>query len=253
MDAQSRTIQLPGRVKVTDIRDQNIQKILVGLRDPGDGDGQSLRRHQSARRARDRRVVNNWTDGGNRGLGLPQCFSNVGDGEDWTDAGDGIARSQNHGAGGHDGVYYAGRRFGVRGSGEANRFNWVLIPALHEIFLEAEIADRRVHPGLDARVTHRQDPRLYGELVADRRSGFGQRLSLRQEFGSQQVDGEVTVADVEPNGLGKLTHGLQAKECVTLYSPAALLAEQAGHRVGDRVQVGRDIQSPPFQIVSGVH
>ena len=67
------------------------------------------------------------------------------------------------------------------------------------------------------------------------------------------MNGEIAVAHMKPDRLGQLSHGLQAKKCVTLYAPAAFLAEQSGHRVGDRIQVGRDVQSPPFQIVSRVH
>ena len=67
------------------------------------------------------------------------------------------------------------------------------------------------------------------------------------------MDGEITVADMEPDGLSQLAHGLQTVKGVALDAPAALFAEQAGKDVGDGIQVGRDIQSPPFEIVPGIH
>src|SRR5579872_6676236 len=67
------------------------------------------------------------------------------------------------------------------------------------------------------------------------------------------MDREVAVAHIEPDRLGEFAHGLEAKECVTLYAPSALLAEQASHGVGDRIQVRRNVQTPPLQVVSGIH
>ena len=47
-------------------------------------------------------------------------------------------------------------------------FDRILIPALHEIFLEAQLADiGRVDAGFDARVAHGQNARLHAELFAD--------------------------------------------------------------------------------------
>src|SRR5690349_15201605 len=58
---------------------------------------------------------------------------------------------------------------------------------------------------------------------------------------------------MEPCRLAELPHGLQAKEGVALYSPSSLAAQHAGEHVGDRIDVGRDVESPPHQIVAGIH
>ena len=67
------------------------------------------------------------------------------------------------------------------------------------------------------------------------------------------MDGKITITDVEPDRLSQLAHGLQAVEGVALHAPAALFAEQAGKDVSDRIQVRRDVQSPPLEIVPGIH
>ncbi len=77
-------------------------------------------------------------------------------------------------------------------------------------------------------------------------------LPCREQFRAQQVDGEIAVAGVKPDGLAQFAHGLQAKESVALHAPAAFLAEQSGQHVGDGIEVGRNVESPPLQIVSGV-
>src|SRR5581483_4572477 len=63
---------------------------------------------------------------------------------------------------------------------------------------------------------------------------------------------QIAVARVEPRGLAELSHGLQAEKCVALHSPAALAAQHAREHVGDGVNVGRDVESPPQKIVAGV-
>ena len=67
------------------------------------------------------------------------------------------------------------------------------------------------------------------------------------------MDGEITIANVEPDGLSQLAHGLQTVEGVALHAPATFFAQEAGKNVSDRIKVGRDVQSPPFEIVPGIH
>src|ERR1700756_735599 len=57
---------------------------------------------------------------------------------------------------------------------------------------------------------------------------------------------------MEPCGLAQLPHGLQAEEGVALHAPSALAAQHAGEDVGNRIDIGRDVESPPEQIVTGV-
>ena len=48
-------------------------------------------------------------------------------------------------------------------------------------------------------------------------------------------------------------HGLQAKKRVALHAPAALRAELAREHVGDRIDVGRDVQPPPPHVVARIN
>ena len=181
-----------------------------------------------------------------------QRVANSGHGKYWADAGDGIAGSNEYRIGGDDGFDHSRRGLGVGGSGKTHRIHRILIPALHEIFFETQLAGRRIHASLDARIAHGQNARLHAELIADRRRGFGKRLAFRQQARAQQVHGQVAVAGVEPGGLAELSHGLQAKKSIALHAPAALAAEQAGENVGDRIDVRGNVESPPQQVVAGV-
>ena len=90
-------------------------------------------------------------------------------------------------------------------------------------------------------------------LAAISADDFRQRLALLEQFRAQQVDREIAVAGVKPDGLSQVAHGLQTKKCVALDAPAAFLAQQPGQYISDGIEVRRNVQSPPFQIVSGIH
>src|SRR5215831_2023242 len=64
---------------------------------------------------------------------------------------------------------------------------------------------------------------------------------------------QIAVAGMEPCRLAELHHRLQAKEGIALHAPSALAAQHAGEHVGDRIDVGRDVKSPPHQIVARIH
>ena len=181
-----------------------------------------------------------------------QSLEDARNGEDRANAGDGIAGREQHDCGRHDGIDHARSGFGLIRSGETNRIDRILIPALHEIFLEAQLADGRVDPGFHAGIAHGENARLHAHPGGDVGGHFGQSFALPKQFCAQQVDGEVAVAGVKPDGLAQFAHGLQAKESVALHAPAALLAEQSGQHVGDGIEIGRNVKSPPLQIVSGV-
>src|SRR5581483_188908 len=58
---------------------------------------------------------------------------------------------------------------------------------------------------------------------------------------------------MEPDRFAQLSHRLEAEKRVALDAPTALFAEQAREDVGDGVDIGRDIEAPPFQVVAGIH
>ena len=183
---------------------------------------------------------------------LTQSFANSRHGKYRADAGDGIARSDEHCVGGNNGFDHSRSRLGVGGSGETHGVHGILIPALHEIFFEAQLAGRRIHAGLDARIAHGKDARFHSQLFADGRGGFGKRFPFRQQTRAQQMHCKIAVAGVEPRGFAELSHGLQAEKSIAFDAPAALAAEQTGENVSDGVYVWRDVEAPPQQVIAGV-
>src|ERR1700678_2267756 len=67
------------------------------------------------------------------------------------------------------------------------------------------------------------------------------------------MGGQIAIAGMKPGGLSQLPIAIQAKKRVALYSPAALLAQFSGQHVSDGIEIGGSIQSPPHQVIAGVH
>src|ERR1019366_5256020 len=49
------------------------------------------------------------------------------------------------------------------------------------------------------------------------------------------------------------SHGVQTKKSVALHAPPALRAQFAGQQVSDGIEIGRNVQSPPHQVVAGIY
>src|ERR1035438_4896557 len=67
------------------------------------------------------------------------------------------------------------------------------------------------------------------------------------------MSGEIEIAETEPVRLTQMRHAVEAPEAVALDAPSALDAELSGKRVEDGVDVGRNVQSPPLDVVGGIH
>ena len=64
---------------------------------------------------------------------------------------------------------------------------------------------------------------------------------------------EIAIAHVEPDGLAKISHRLQAIKGITLHAPASLFAEKAGENVGNGIEVRGHVKPPPDQVIAGVY
>ena len=106
---------------------------------------------------------------------------NSGHGEDRANAGDGVARGNDDGVGRGDGVDHPRRRFRIRGAGKARGIHRVLIPALHEIFFETQLANRGVDAGFHPRVAHGKNAGLDAEFLRDDRRRFRESLALCEQ------------------------------------------------------------------------
>ncbi len=80
-----------------------------------------------------------------------------------------------------------------------------------------------------------------------------QGLALREKLGTVDVDRQIAVAGMEPDRFAQLSHRLEAEKRVALDAPTSLFAEQTREDVRNGVDIGRDVQTPPFQIIAGVH
>src|ERR1700722_18892228 len=234
------------------IDDQKIEKIVVKVGDACNGNSEALRCHEDSRRTADGVPDNDRTDGYTAGAAFAEGFANAGHGENRRDAGDWITGGEHDEISGTDSLDHSGSGLGVRSSGEANRLDGILIPALDEIFFETEVTDGSEHSSFDARVAHGQDSRFDSELAGDFCSGVAQGFAIGQQFGAKNMGGEVAIAGVKPGRLSELTHGVEAKESVAFHAPAALLAEFTGQHVDDGIEIRRNVESPPEQIVTGV-
>ena len=67
------------------------------------------------------------------------------------------------------------------------------------------------------------------------------------------MDGEIAVSGVKPDGLAQFAHRLQTKKRVALDAPSVFFAEQTGEDVSDGIEVGGNVEAPPFEIVTGVY
>ncbi len=66
------------------------------------------------------------------------------------------------------------------------------------------------------------------------------------------MGGEIEITEAEPRRLTESRHALETAKTVALHAPAALDAELASQSVEDGIDVGRNVQPPPLDVVAGV-
>ena len=82
----------------------------------------------------------------------------------------------------------------------------------------------------------------------------GERHALAQEPRAHEVETDVAVAEREPALAAEpLGHARAPGTLSSPYAPAAFLVEEAGERVEDGVEVGRDVQAEDLDVVADVH
>ncbi len=81
---------------------------------------------------------------------------------------------------------------------------------------------------------------------------FRKRRALTQALGAIQVRGQIHIAELKPGVGAQPPQRFQTSEAVAANAPAVLRIRQTGQRVGDRIEIGRDVQSVNLGIVGGV-
>ena len=90
-------------------------------------------------------------------------------------------------------------------------------------------------------------PRVISAVTAE--SG----APARRRCGAEEVGREVLVAEPEPRGDVVAVERVERGERLALEAPALRGVRRAGERVGDRVEVGGDVQPVELVVVGGVH
>ncbi len=127
-------------------------------------------------------------------------------------------------------------------------------PVLLEVQVELASLGHDVDPGGDRVVAHRQQPRSNAEPRGDLAGHLGQRRAGREPVRAEQVGREVEIAEVEPGHVGVEGPELLGRaEGLVPPSPSALSVERVPQPVGDRVQIGRDVEPVHLDVVRGVH
>ena len=91
------------------------------------------------------------------------------------------------------------------------------------------------------------EPPQPGEVGRD----LTQRASGAEPLGAPHVRRQVAVADLEPRLLAQLGQLAERRQRVAAHAPAEFALE-SGKGVDDRVDVGRDVQPMPLEVVADV-
>src|SRR5262245_530800 len=201
----------------------------------------------------ERRAADDGADGGHRRFRAFEQIAHPRDGQDRANADQRVAGTDDDGVGTQDGLGDSGggfRRFDVF---ETYAGDLRLGASFDQVFLEMHLA----FGGDDSRgrvcVGHRQDARFDAERFSQPFGNLRKRAPLPQLLRAKNVSGQVAVAQIEPAfGLRVAEELFEAVEGVTGQSPAGFRVDRPGQRVGDDVQVGRDVQPEHLDVVASV-
>ena len=135
---------------------------------------------------------------------------------------------------------------------EANGVDLVAVAARDEPLLEREAARGRVDPGPEPVVRRRHDRGLDPERLGEPGGHRRERLAGAQRLRAHEVEPEVAVAEPEPVLAAERGHGRERLPGLARAAPASFLVVQAGERVEDAVEVGRDGEAEHVEVVAHV-
>ena len=121
----------------------------------------------------------------------------------------------------------------------------------HEL-LQAGLPAAGAHAGPDRHIRHREDA---GVLDAERqgqlRQGLGERRALGEAPRALQADGEIPVAEIEPDLLAEVAQAVHHVKGVAVQAPAPGV-DAIGQPVGAEVGIGGDVGPVDLDVVAGV-
>ena len=133
-----------------------------------------------------------------------------------------------------------------------HRVDLVPVAARDEPRLERERAGGRLDERAQRIVGRGQELRLEAERVRNALRRLRERHALAQELGAHEMQADVAVAEPEPRLAAELRDGVERLPRLARAAPAALLVGEAGERVEDAVQIGRDPKAQHLDVVRDV-
>ena len=159
------------------------------------------------------------------------------DGEDRSDAHDGVRRADDDHLGlgkrSADRIGHAG----ALGARKLDPEHGVFMVMTNEVLLKIEHAVRGAHPGGDRLVAHRQDRPAHSQGTRQLGGHCGEARAGAQTLGSRDVRGEVAIADLKPDVAAVAPEHGQGFERVAEDAPAGGRVGEAGQSIHNGVRV----------------
>ena len=252
-DLHSQTFDFGLRRLVLNVEDEDVGEIGIEPRDLRRRDFHAEIGEHFVGGAFERCAADNRADSHHRRFRAFEQTAYTGHGKDRADADQRVAGAYDDGVGTQDGFGDSGggfRRFDVF---ETDAGDLRLGATFDQVFLKMHLAfggdDRRGRVG----VGHRQDARFDAERRSQPFGDLRKRASLSQLLRAENVSGQVAVAQVEPAfGLRVAEELFETVKGVAGQSPAGFWVDSPGQRVGNDVQVGRDVEPEHLYVVARV-
>ncbi len=204
-----------------------------------------------------RRVTDDGGEADDRYPRLGDGFADPGHGEDGPDGHDGVRRREEDDVGSGDGLQDARRRLGLLGADGHDGLRRDGGAQLHPVLLEvngpALAVDVDRHMRLDPVVGHRQQPDARFPARTERLGDGAQGIARAEHLRTDDVGGEVAVAEPEPLGADAVRREfLLDVEALVGTAPALLLVDATAEGVHHGVEVGADLEAEQMDVVTGV-
>ena len=122
----------------------------------------------------------------------------------------------------------------------------------HEIVLKVEPARVGAQARAHGVVAHGHHPRGNSQAMAEVCGDGGQGFARRAPSRTLDMGGEIAVAQRKPSLAAERRERSHERPCLVAPAPAALRVVEAGQRVHDGVEIGRDGEPKMLEIIAGI-
>ena len=220
------------------VEKQSVEEPLVDTHQTARARSESESTHHAVSRAFDSAPADQGRDADDRCSGLAHRTSHAGQGENRTDADEGIAGRDQDQIGTRDGFQNTGGGFRGTNSGVSDFQHVAAGPVAHEVLLKCEFSLGCVDDGPHTVVAHGPDSHGNPEGFPLAASDLGQRLAALERRCAKEVRGQILIAESEPDVLPEGREGVHGIEAVPTKSPTLRAVDLAGERIEQGVHVG---------------